>query len=106
MRLIGLLGDSMAGSYTFEDTHILEDVHSKCVEALEDIIGVTAEGVKRSTETSLHLRKLGKHKRPVKLQLIPNVTHAIPLSFPSPFSDCPTPTVFLQLIRHCLFAIN
>lgn len=52
---------TLDGKYTYEDTHILEDTHSKNIEALEEIIGVNASGDRQPTETSKKLRKLGKY---------------------------------------------
>ena len=49
------------GTYTHEVTHIMEDTQAKNIAALEEIIGVTVNGVKRPTQTSQHLRSLGAH---------------------------------------------
>lgn len=63
MRKVQIEGleQMVRGSYTFEDTHILEDLHTKNIGALEDIIGVRSDGVRRASRTSNHLRKLGAY---------------------------------------------
>jgi len=51
----------VGGTYSYEDTHVMEDTHAKNIQALEEIIGVTAEGKKVTTATETKLRKLGAH---------------------------------------------
>ena len=55
------LEDAAGGTYSFEDTHILEDTHAKNIQAMEEIIGVTVEGKAKPTATSKHLRGLGAY---------------------------------------------
>ena len=49
----------VGGSYSYEDTHIMEHTHASNVAALEEIVGVTAAGERVATATERKLRELG-----------------------------------------------
>ena len=51
----------VGGTYSYEDTHIMEDTHAKNIAALEEIIGTNADGKKVPTATEKKLRDLGAH---------------------------------------------